>query len=140
MVPKMANALARLGTTKSWIVHGDDGLDEISLSGPTFVAEVNNGKVREFLLTPEEFSMSRQDLNEIRVTNSEESARMIRNVLSGDAARTAAGSVVLMNAAAAVYLAGGANAVGEAIGHVSESIVSGKAMTKLDQLAEAVKK
>ena len=140
MVPKMAHALARLGTKKAWIVHGDDGLDEISLSGPTFVAEVNNGKLREFLLTPEEFSMSRQDTNGIRVTNSEESARIIRSVLSGDAARTAAGSVVLMNAAAAVYLGGGANSVSEAVALVSESILDGKAMAKLDELAEAVRR
>jgi len=139
MVPKMANALSRLGTTKSWIVHGDDGLDEISLSGPTFVAEVSSGKVLEFLVTPEDFSMSRGGLDGIRVTNSEESARIVRSVLSGENSDVPR-SIVLMNAAAAVYLGGGAKSVGDAVGPVSESVANGKAMAKLDQLAEAVRK
>lgn len=140
MVSKMAHALARLGTTKSWIVHGDDGLDEISLSGPTFVAEVEHGKVSEFLLTPEEFSMSRQNLNGSRVTNSEESARIIRRVLSAEGARTGAEAVVAMNAAASVYLAGGSDSLGTALTAVNESIRGGRALSKLNELAEAVKK
>ena len=137
MVPKMANALSRLGTTRSWIVHGHDGLDEISLAGPTFVAEVNNGSVKEFGISPAEFSLTSGHLTGVRVTNADESAQIIRQVLSGNNDREAARSIVLINAAAAYYLGSGAESLEDAVPVVSESIHSGKALKKLNDLAEA---
>jgi anthranilate phosphoribosyltransferase len=139
LVPLMANALARLGTGKSWIVHGHDGLDEISLSEPTFVAEVEGEAVRQFEISPRDFGVEPETLDDFRVETAAESAAIIRGVLKPDRSESAAKSVVEINAAAAIYLSGHGDNVWEAMYYVFDSIRGGHAIKKLKALAEAVK-
>lgn len=139
IVSKMANALARLGTKKSWIVHGADGLDEISLSGNTFVAEVKNGSVRTFEISPEECFLERESVETCRVGSSEDSAALIRAVLENRQSDTAAESLVLINAIAAFHLAGYAENLADGFSFGIDSLKNGHALKKLNQLAEAVR-
>ena len=139
LVPKMANALARLGTKKSWVVHGEDGLDEISLRAATIVAEVENGAVRTFRVSPQDFGIDMGSSTELRVRGADESATIIRGVLNGDLKETAAENIVSINAMAALYIAGHSKGIREASGPVLDSIRNGHALKKLNALAEAVK-
>ncbi|HKP69554.1 MAG TPA: anthranilate phosphoribosyltransferase [Pyrinomonadaceae bacterium] len=141
LVPKMANALSRLGTKKSWVVHGSDGLDEISLSAPTFVAEVENGVVNEFEILPGDYNMPRdQNLSRVRVTNAAESAAIIQDVLAADRISQPEENVVLLNAAAAIYLAGGAGSFREGLTRAGNCINNCKGLAKLWELKEATRK
>ncbi|MGH9947257.1 MAG: anthranilate phosphoribosyltransferase [Pyrinomonadaceae bacterium] len=138
LVPKMANALARLGTKKSWVVHGKDGLDEISLSGPTLVAEVENGSVRSFEISPSVFGIDTGTLNKFQAATSDESALIIREVLHDKIMQSEAAKIVLMNAAAAIHI-NGCDDVLASFHLASESISSGNAGKKLEELADAMK-
>jgi len=140
LVPKMADALARLGTEKSWIVYGDDGLDEISLNAPTFVAEVDGGSVQTFEISPTDVGLKATKLNGIRIESADESAALIRSVLGGKLSESAAEHLVTLNAAAALFIAGGAKSLVEGFELAAESLRSGRAAMKLKELAEAVKK
>ena len=137
LLSKMAGALARLGTKKSWIVHGEDGSDEISVSGPTFVAEVENGKIREFEVVPEDFCISPTSANRIRVKTPEESALIVREVLEFKRKEATEESLVLVNAAAAFYLANGTT-LSDGFASGVDTIRNGNAARKLDDLASAV--
>jgi anthranilate phosphoribosyltransferase len=137
LVPKMAGALARLGTKKSWVVHGSDGLDEISLSGPTFTAEVENYMVRTFEITPKHFGVEHKSLNGSHASSPSESARIIREVLGHKHKKSAPQDVVLINAAAAIYLAGHSKNMLEAFDTANTSLRGGRALNKLKELATA---
>lgn len=139
LVPKMAGALARLGTKRSWIVHGNDGLDEISLSGPTFVAEIENNTVRTFEVSPGDFGVEPRDLNGFHAVSPEESAAIVRDVLERKHKENAAEDLVLINAAAAIFLAGHGADVWEALEYAHDSIRGGHAMKKLNALADSVR-
>ncbi len=138
LLPKMANALARLGTKKSWIVHGEDGLDEITIGGPTFVAEVEGDAVRTFEISPGDFDLKVSSLEEIKAGSSPESADLIRKVLANELRGSPAESIILINAMAALHLAGNTEDIGDGFGLAVESIEKGLAAKKLNQLAEAV--
>ena len=138
LVPKMASALSRLGTKKSWIVHGSDGLDEITLNGQTFVAEVNGGSVKEFEISPDVFGCGEVTTDLVRVRSATESACVISAVLDGIRSGDAAESMVIFNAAAALFLAGRCSDLAEGAALASEAIGNGRARKKLDQLAGAV--
>lgn len=139
MLPKMANALARLGTKRSWIVHGENGLDELSVIGKTFVDEIKGPEVETFELDPEDFGVKREAIDDLRVETSEHSAAMIRDVLDPTRDEFAARSLVKINAAAAIFVADGAETLLEAHQLSTESIRSGRAIMKLNQLADASK-
>lgn len=138
LVPKMANALARLGTKRSWIVHGSDGLDEITLSGKTVAAEVFDGSFREFTIAPRDFGVSPQPIESCRVRSADESAAVVNAVLASGMKNSPAENVVLINAAAAIHIAGRANGLAEAYNLAEESIRSGRAREKLAELREAL--
>ncbi len=143
LVPKMANALARLGAKKSWVVHGRDGLDEISLSGPTYVAEVENESVRTFEIEPADFGYRTQPLDGSKVGSACESAQLIRNVLESKLPPgkpgTPAENIVILNSAAAFYISGYGDDLIDGTCFAADSIKNGHAMKKLDKLAEAVR-
>ncbi|MEO7675047.1 MAG: anthranilate phosphoribosyltransferase [Pyrinomonadaceae bacterium] len=140
LVPIMANALARLGTTKSWIVHGLDGLDEISLSGPTFVAEVEGVSVRTFEITPGDFGVRPESVLSCRAESAEESAAIIRDILNPDGSESAARGIVEINSAAAIFLAGHGDSLCEAREFAGNGIRSGHALGKLNSLVKKVKR
>jgi anthranilate phosphoribosyltransferase len=135
LIETVARVLSRLGTKRSWIVNGTDGLDEITLAGPTNVAEISNGDVRYRTINPEDFGRQPSSLETVRVTSPEESARLVRDVLTGTIPGSPAEIIVLMSAAAAIHLATNVDLSG-AYASARGSLESGAAFRKLEQLAE----
>jgi anthranilate phosphoribosyltransferase len=134
LVEKLAEALSMLGTRRAFVVHGLDGLDEITITGPTRVAEVREGTVHSFELTPEEFDLGRATLAQISGGGANENAEIIRRVLAGE--QSARRDVILMNAAAALVAAGKASHLREGAVLAAKSIDSGAAASKLRLLIE----
>jgi len=129
----IAHALALLGTEKAWVVHGADGLDEVTLTDATHVAEVHNGQVRKFQVTPEDFGLRRSSLDAVRGGDAAGNAAIIREVLAGPR-RDEARALVLINSAAALHVGGLASDLREAMALAGNSIDSGSAAGKLDEL------
>ncbi len=140
LVEKTANVLARLGTTCSWVVHGSDGLDELTLSGVTHAAEASEGQVRIFDLEPDDLDVKPASIEHLRVSSAEESAVMIRSILQGDHSDRAAVDLVLINAALPVFLSSVADTLSYAYIIARESLSSGAALSKLNELAAATNK
>lgn len=134
LVDKVAEALSMLGLRRALVVHGEDGLDEITISGLTRVAEVRDGQVWSYEVTPEEFGFRRAGLEAIAGGDAAENAQIIREVLEGK--KSACRDVVLLNAAATLVAAGRANHLSEAVPLAAESIDAGVARRKLEELAE----
>jgi anthranilate phosphoribosyltransferase len=128
----MAGALTRLGVRRAFVVCGHDGLDEVTLSGPTSVREVRGRSVQEAEWTPEDFGLPPCKPDELRVAGAKESAALIRRVLAGD--EGPAGRVVRANAAAALLAAGRVSGLREGVRLAAESIQSGRAAAVLDRL------
>lgn len=140
LLPKMAEALSRLGTGKSWIVHGEDGMDEITLGGATTVAEIDGTSTTSFEISPLEFGLETEATRGLKVSSAAESADLIRGVLDGKLADTTAERVVLANAAAAIYIANGAKTLREGFEAATESIRNGSAKKKMVRLSEATRR
>lgn len=138
LVPKMANVLAMLGTKRSWIVFGEGGLDEISLNGRTEVAEIVGGKVQKFEITPDHFGSAASLTHGLRANDPSHSSKMIRDLLLGDPHSAAAEDLVLINASAAIHLTGSADTAAEGTERAKESLRSGSAHQKLEELADAI--
>jgi anthranilate phosphoribosyltransferase len=132
LVEKLAEALSMLGLRRALVVHGADGLDEITISGPTRVAEVRDGQVRSYEVTPEDFGLSRAPIAAISGGDAGANAKIIGEVLAGK--KSACRDIVLLNAAAALVAAGRANHLAEAIPMAESSIDSGSALAKLQGL------
>ena len=137
LVPKMANALARLGTKKSCIVNGN-GLDEISLEGSTTVAEVIGTTVKLSEISPKDFGIEPCEIDGLRCSDSVASSATIREVLNGQAAGTAAENIVLLNTAAAIALVRPDIDHPQAVEIARESIRTGNAKRKMEDLAAAI--
>lgn len=136
LIEPMAQTLARLGTERAWVVHGADGLDEITIADRTFVAEAENGNVRSFEVTPEDFGVSRSRLTRLRCDDATASASVIKSVLNGQR-RDEARDLVIVNAAAALTVGGLVNDLREGVRLAKESIDNGAAMAKLSGLIQA---
>ena len=136
LVEPMANALAALGTERAWVVHGLDGLDEVTVSAETRVAEARDGAVATFELGPEDFGLRREPSGVESVCDAEESARVVRSVLRGER-RDAARSLVVANAASALLVGGFAADARDAAGLAEESLDGGAALCKLEALVAA---
>ncbi|MGZ4123053.1 MAG: anthranilate phosphoribosyltransferase [Tumebacillaceae bacterium] len=135
LVEKMAHVLAELGTEHALIVHGMDGLDEITITGPTKIAEVRNNKVeRVFTITPEEVGLSCYSKEELRGGEAKQNAEITRAVLQGELG--APRDIVLINAAATLYVAGRAVSIADGVKLASEAIDSGRALATLERLVE----
>jgi anthranilate phosphoribosyltransferase len=137
LVEKLAEALSMLGVRRALVVHGLDGLDEITITGATRVAEARDGTVRSYEIDPEDFGMKRATLQDIAGGDATENAAIIRAVLSGE--KSARRDVVVLNAAAALVAAGKGNHITEAIPLAAKSIDSGAAARKLEALATSTK-
>lgn len=143
LVEPVARALVALGTERAWVVHGLDGLDEITLAAPTLVAEATQLGVEVFELTPEAFGVGRANLDGLRdcCGDARTNALIIKEVLEGrrDAEFEKARLLVLINAAAALHVAGVAGNLYDAEQLARESVDSGAARKKLQDLIEATK-
>jgi len=132
MVEKLAEALGMLGRRRALVVHGNDGLDEITITGPTRIAEARDGTVRTYEVTPEEFGLPRASLTEIAGGDATENAAIIRDVLSGTPGPKR--NVVLLNSAAALVAAGLADHLKDALPLAGNAVDSGAARRKLEEL------
>lgn len=125
----LSRVLQQLGSRHVLVVNGCDGLDEITLTGPTRVAELHNGKISEYDITPDQFGLAvRRNLDDIRVSGSTESLAVMNSVLAGEAG--AARDIVLLNAAACLYAGDVASSLEEGVAAAAEAIDSGKAKAK----------
>lgn len=133
LVPLLAGVLRDLGSDRCMVVHGDDGLDEITTTGSTAVAELSGGAVRCYSVTPEQFGLARAKLSDLVVRTLEEAAESVRNVLAGKPGPHR--DIVLLNAGAAIMVSGAAGDVAAGMKKAAESIDSGAARRTLERLA-----
>ena len=132
-VEKIAMVLRDLGSERALVVHGSDGLDELTLSGPTHCASLKNGEVRTFDITPEEAGLSSAPLDELKGGDSEENARVTRSILSGKDVGPKR-DVVVLNAAAALLVADRVHSWQEGVALARTMIENGAALDKLEHL------
>jgi anthranilate phosphoribosyltransferase len=128
LVPLVAEAMTRLGVQHAFVVHGDGGLDELALSGPSEVAEVHNGKVRQYIVTPEEFGLKRAPLTTLEGGDAEANAAILVAIFAGETGPRR--DVVLLNASAVLVSAGLAKDIREGVTAATKAIDSGS-VTKL---------
>jgi anthranilate phosphoribosyltransferase len=128
----LAQVLKNLGAEHVWIVHGSDGLDEITTSGPTSVAALENGSIRTFEISPEEFGLRKVKPEALRGGDAAANAQAVLNVLKGKA--SAFRDVALFNAAAALVVAGKAKDLKDGLHAAAHSVDSGEAEGRLDRL------
>ncbi len=139
LVVPVANALAMLKTERSWVLHGADGMDEITIAGETHVIEVVGSQTRQFKLTPKDFGLKAGPTAKLKAQTAKESAAIIRDVLASKR-RDEARSIVVMNAAAALVVGGIAKDPLHAARLAEQSIDSGQAQNKLDRLIQVTNK
>jgi anthranilate phosphoribosyltransferase len=128
----LAEVLRRLGSTSALVVYGEGSFDEISIVGPTHVSELRDGAIRHYRIEPEDFGMSRANISDIKGGDAQKNAAIIREILDGRPGPRR--DIVLLNAGATFYAAGKAPDIGEGIQMAAESIDSGVAAQKLEQL------
>jgi len=133
---KLAQVLSGLGTERAWVVHGEDGLDEITLAGKTHVAEAQNGEVKTFEIGPEDFGFEVGRIEHLRGGDADANAEIVSGVLSGERTDEAR-ALVIMNAAAALFLGGAAVDLRDGARLAAHAIDSGEAGRKLELLIEA---
>ncbi len=132
LTAKLAHVLASLGSRHVLVVHGADGMDEISISGDTYIAELKDGKVGEYTVHPNMFGLTSAPSNSLRVSDADQACQKLLGVLNNEAG--APRDIVQLNAGAAIYVAGLADTLEEGVAKADEVIASGAAKTKLDQL------
>jgi anthranilate phosphoribosyltransferase len=136
LVERLAQVLLALRTERAWVVHGSDGLDEITIAGKTFVAEAFEGAVKTFEIEPADFGLQQGTLDHLRGGDAQANAAIIREVLAGSR-RDEARALVVINAAAAYVVGGLCDELSTAARLAEKSIDSGAAAHKLDQLVGA---
>lgn len=135
LLEPVASALALLKPEKAWVVHGRDGLDEITISGDTVVVEVTKGQTKKLKIAPKDFGLKSGSLDGIKAHNAKESAAIIYDVLASRR-RDEARSIIVINAAAALYVGGAATDPLHAARMAEQSIDSGQAQNKLERLIQ----
>ena len=138
-VRPVAEALWDLGAEKALVVHGTDGMDEITVTRETLVAEVGDGEIKEYEISPEDFGLARHAPDGLLGGDAHLNARILRDVLSG-AETGAARDVVLLNAGAAVYVSGEADTIEEGVRRAEASIASGEALAALEEFVHTTRR
>ena len=134
-VEPLAEALSELGSEKAWVVHGSDGMDEITTTGPTAIAELKNGTIRSFEISPEDVGLAVSDPKDLKGGLPSENAKALRDVLAG--AKNAYRDVVLFNAAASLLVADKVETLKDGVELAAQSIDSGSAADTLEKLVAA---
>jgi anthranilate phosphoribosyltransferase len=137
LVVPMASALNKLGCIEAMVVHGLDGLDEISTIGKTVIAHLKKGKVTKLEFVPSNFGVKTTAIAELQLSTAEESAEIIFKILSGRTVDDAKAEIVLVNSAAGIIVGGKAENFAEGMELARKSIMSGKAYAKLKELVKA---
>jgi anthranilate phosphoribosyltransferase len=133
VIRPMAETLGELGSDRAWVVHGADGTDEVSIAGETWVAELDDGRIREFSIHPEDAGLAPHPLEAVLGGTPEENGRALRALLAG--AASAYRDAVILNAAAALVVAGRAATLPEGAALAAESLDSGAARARAEALA-----
>ena len=131
---KLIKVQQKLGAKHVMVVHSEDGMDEISISAPTRIAELVNGEIREYTVSPEQFEIKRNDLSTLAVQSISDSLNMMLGVLENKAGP--AMDIVLLNAGAAIYTAGIADSLETGVAQARQVIEDGSARAKLHQLVK----
>ena len=131
-VEPLAQVLGNLGAERAWVVHGADGMDELSTTGPSFVAELDNGAVRTFEVTPEEAGLAPASLDDLKGGDAETNASAMRALLDGDHGPYR--DIVIYNAGAALVVSGEVSGLKEGVAAAVLAIDGGKAREKLEAL------
>ncbi len=134
LLEKLALVLQSLGCNHALVVHGDDGLDEITITGKTRVCELKDGRIQSYSISPGDFGLSQASLDNLKGGSVDENAALLRRILAGDTGPQR--DVVLMNAAAVLLVGKKVRTLQEGISLAKEVIDSGQALTKLEQLIE----
>lgn len=130
----LAETLKQLGSEHVLVVHAEDGLDEISIAAKTYIAELKDGKIENYEISPEDFGMNKQDISALAVNGVDDSLSRMQSVLDNGA--SAAKDIVCLNAGAAIYAAGLADSIQAGVSKASSNIESGAAKQKLEQLIQ----
>jgi anthranilate phosphoribosyltransferase len=133
-IEPLAEVLGKLGSERAFVVHGSDGLDEITTTGPTYVAELSGGKVRAFEITPEQAGLKRANSDALKGGDAETNASALRRVLEGKPGSFR--DVALINAAAALVVAGRAKDLREGVALAAKAADSGAALARLEKLVQ----
>jgi anthranilate phosphoribosyltransferase len=131
-IEPLAATLGNLGSTHAWVVHGSDGMDEITTTGPTAVAELRHGSVRRFVITPEDAGLARASLADLKGGTPAENGAAIMALLGGKPG--AFRDIVLINAAAALIVAGAVTRLPDGVQRAAQAIDTGAAMATLSRL------
>ena len=131
LVGILVRVLQRLGSRRALVVHGVDGLDEVSLAGPTLVGELKDGEIREYRIAPEDFGIAPAPISTLQVATPAESIARMQAVLANEPGPSR--DIVLLNAGAALYAAGHADSIAQGIGQARQAIASGAALKKLNE-------
>ena len=132
----IAGTMANLGVKRGFVVSGEDNMDEFTLTGPSTVSEIKDGKVKTYEITPEQFGLTRCKMEELQGGNGTVNAQITKDILSGKE-RGAKREIVLLNAGATLYIGGKADSIEEGIRIAGETIDSGKAMETLEAMVKA---
>lgn len=139
LVVPVANALVLLKSERAWVVHAEDGLDELTLAGKTHIATFKNGQVKSYMVTPKDFGLKAASIDGLKVQSAKESAAIIKDVLASRR-RDEARSLIVLNAAAALVVAEIAKDPVQAARLAEQSIDSGQAQNKLERLIQVTNK
>ena len=131
LVGILVRVLQRLGSRRALVVHGLDGLDEVSLAGPTLVGELKDGEIREYQITPQDFGIAPAPISTLQVATPAESIARMQAVLANEPGPSR--DIVLLNAGAALYAAGHADSIAAGIEQARQAIASGAALNKLNE-------
>ena len=134
LVGILARVLKQLGSRHVMVVHGNDGLDEITVSGETRVAELRHGEVNEYSVRPSQFGLAETDLDALKAYDADQSAAMLLSVLENEPGP--ARDIVLLNAGASIYVSGVAHSLETGIERANDALNSGAALVRLRQLIE----
>jgi len=134
LVEPLAHVLKKLGSEHVMVVHAEDGMDEISIASPTFVAELKQGNVSTCTIQPEDFSLQSASLDSLKAADATHSLKIIQSVFANE--NGPARDIVCLNAGAAIYVAGLADSLAEGIEKATQVLASGKVNEKLEQLIE----
>ena len=134
-----AQAMKAMGVKRALVVNGEDGMDEITITGKTYIAEIKDGKIREYTISPEDFKIKKAGKRDIVGGNAEENSRDTIGILNGSI-KGAKRDIVCFNAGAAIYIAGIADSIADGIKFAEKSIDEGKAFEKLKEVSEITNK
>lgn len=136
LTEKLAEVLKIIGVKKAFVVHGLEGLDEISTVGETKVSELNNNEIKNYIINPQGFGIKQTSIEYLKGGNKDYNARLIKEILDPTKSDSPARDIVLLNAAAGIVVGGKANSIEEGLKLAQESVTSGKAQEKLLDLVK----